>query len=297
MIRFPSGLSTWTDAMQYEEVQGMQIAYQHHLSIGSAPILFLHGFPTSSFDFAQVLKRFPSKFASRGYVLHDHPGFGLSDKPAAFSYSLKDQAAVALALWEKLGITEGHLVAHDYGTSVATEILALRAEGDCPVEIKSVTMSNGSMLIDLAGLRPIQKLLRSDLLGPVVAQLTSFGIFRRNMKKIWGDASQLSDTELQLHWWLMLHKNGRKVLSPISKYTYERTTFKSRWIGALNKCGLPVHFLWALRDPVAKTVIGETLHKNTPESEFTALPDLGHYPMLENPKDWGLPLFEFIDKQ
>src|SRR5215467_6179093 len=78
-----------------------------------APLLVLHGFPSSSRDFAAALPRLAG---ARRVVVHDHLGFGLSDKPPAYSYSLLEQAEVALALWRDLGITRGHLLAHDYGT-------------------------------------------------------------------------------------------------------------------------------------------------------------------------------------
>src|SRR6185436_11057826 len=75
------------------------------------PLLVLHGFPSSSRDFLPAL---PALAARRRVVVHDHLGFGLSDKPAAYSYSLLEQAEVAIALWRELGITKGHLLAHDY---------------------------------------------------------------------------------------------------------------------------------------------------------------------------------------
>ena len=49
---------------------------------------------------------------------------------------------------------------HDYGTSVATELIARHNEGLIDYEICSVTLCNGSMLIDMAKLRVIQRLLK-----------------------------------------------------------------------------------------------------------------------------------------
>src|SRR5689334_3627921 len=113
------------------------------------PILVLHGFPSSSRDFLPAL---PILAEKRRVIAHDHLGFGFSAKPADYSYSLLEQAEFAIALWRALGVTRGHLVAHDYGTSVATELLARRARGLCPVDFASVTLTNGSVHIDLAQL-------------------------------------------------------------------------------------------------------------------------------------------------
>src|SRR5262245_60528582 len=88
------------------------------------PILVLHGFPTSSWDFA----RSADLLAERGrrVVLFDFLGFGFSDKPHDAAYSLFEQAEIAIGVARAHGIKRAHLWAHDMGTSVATELLALR---------------------------------------------------------------------------------------------------------------------------------------------------------------------------
>src|SRR5690606_10999721 len=78
-----------------------------------------------------------------------------------YSYSLIEQADVALMLWRQLGITSAHVFAHDYGTSVATELLARWNRGLCAIELRSMTLCNGSVHIKLASLRVVQKLLLS----------------------------------------------------------------------------------------------------------------------------------------
>ena len=84
-------------------------------------LVILHGYPTSSFDYYKVLPELATKYR---VIIHDHLGFGFSDKPLTYSYALKDQATIALLLWKQLGIKKVILFAHDYGTSVATEIIA-----------------------------------------------------------------------------------------------------------------------------------------------------------------------------
>lgn len=76
-----------------------------------------------------------------------------------------DHAEVALGVWRELGISRGHLLAHDYGTSVATELLARRERRLSPVGLDSVALCNGSVHLRLAKLRLSQRLLRSRLTG------------------------------------------------------------------------------------------------------------------------------------
>src|SRR5262249_32457535 len=104
------------------------------------PVLALHGFPTSSWDFAAAVERIASK---RRVVLFDFLGFGFSDKPADFAYSLFEQTDIALDVARAMGIGRAHVWAHDMGTSVATELLARRERGLSSMELASVTLMNG----------------------------------------------------------------------------------------------------------------------------------------------------------
>ena len=80
-------------------------------------LLLIHGFPESSFSFHKVVAGLAAKF--KRVVLLDLIGFGLSDKPQdRYSYSLFEQADIALQLWRHMGIRGGHLLAHDMGDSV-----------------------------------------------------------------------------------------------------------------------------------------------------------------------------------
>lgn len=255
-------------------------------------LLILHGFPTSSFDFHQVLAHFAKRFR---VVVHDHLGFGLSDKPNDYSYSLLEQAEVAMEIWRKLGITKGHLLAHDYGTSVATEVLARRERGSCPVDLKTVTLANGSVFIELAHLTPSQVLLRNKHLGPIFASLSSRFVFKAQLRKIFGSPDSVANEELDAAWELLEHDRGKYVLPAISSYLDERTRFRERWIGALRKLDIPAHVLWGRRDPIAVPAIAEALAETIPDARLKWLDDLGHYPMLENPTRWAENVLAFFD--
>jgi len=255
------------------------------------PLLVLHGFPSSSRDFGLALPRLAEQ---RRVVIHDHLGFGFSDKPAAYSYSLVEQAEVAIGLWRSLGVTRGHLLAHDYGTSVATELLARRERRLCPIDFASVTLCNGSVHIDLAHLTPSQRLLRSPRLGPIFARLAQKPIFIAQIRRILGDPRAVSDAELDAMWEGLVRDGGRARMPALSGYMAERVRFAERWIGALTRLDLPAHVLWGRRDPVAVAAIAEQLTREIPRATPTWLDELGHYPMLEAPARWAAVALDFL---
>ena len=254
-------------------------------------LVILHGYPSCSFDFLHVL---PLLTRSYRVIIHDHLGFGYSDKPIKYSYSLIEQANYAIKLWQYLGVNKAHLVAHDYGTSIATEILAQRQETQIPIDILTVTLTNGSIHIELANLRWIQKVLRHSFWGPLVARFGSEYIFVHQMKRLWFDQSTIDIEELKALWIMSDGNNGKEVLPKITQYLKERYQYWDRWIGSLKSLDIPAHIVWAQEDPVSVKTIGEQLYKEIPQSEITRLNKLGHYPMVEDPTRWATALINFI---
>jgi pimeloyl-ACP methyl ester carboxylesterase len=261
------------------------------LSAGT-PLLLLHGFPTSCHDYARVWGRLA---AHHPVVTLDFLGFGASDKPLSFSYSLFEQADVVLQIAARLGLREVHLIAHDMGTSVATELCARRERGLLPLTLKSLTLSNGSVLLDLAHLTPAQKILRRPVLGDLFARVSSYAIFQHTMRSLFGTPELINGAELRQMWELMIRADGKARLPKISSYLDERRRFEERWVGALRRLeNVPTLVLWGAKDPVAVLAIGEQLGKLIPGARLRILGELGHYPQLEDPGAFAGELLAFL---
>ncbi len=286
----PPSLSQWQEKGTYHQVDGKQV-FVVESGAGPETLVILHGYPTCSYDYWKVLPTLSQHFR---VILHDHIGFGLSDKPIDYSYSLIEQTDIALQLWGKMGVKKAHVLAHDYGTSVATELIARTNRGWNPIEFRTMSLCNGSMHIEMAQLRLIQKLLLNKKIGPLIAQMSRYSLFSRNMRNIWGDASKVDEAELATLWEMLLHNSGRAVLSRTTQYIRERKLFWHRWIGALQSTQTPINILWATEDPVAVRAMAHTLHAEIPNSQLQLLEGLGHYPMIEDPKTWVLALLTLL---
>jgi pimeloyl-ACP methyl ester carboxylesterase len=253
-------------------------------------LLLLHGFPTSSHDYQRVL---PELEREHRVILLDFPGFGLSDKPLDYSYSLIEQAEIVAMLLRHLAVHRCQIVAHDMGTSVLSELLARRERGLLPFEIESLVLMNGSVHIELAQLTPSQRLLRSAL-APLLVKASSRRLFGLQMRRILG--KQLTDADLDDMWCLLEHKDGVLRLPDTIHYIEERTRFWHRWVGALTRVDLPALVLWGPKDPVAVIGIAERLAQEIPGARLTRLDGLGHYPQLEDPESTSAALLGFIDE-
>lgn len=287
------GLNAWQQAGRFIDVNGHRLFVVDQGPRDAPVIAVLHGFPSCSWDFWRVL---PALTVRYRVVLHDHIGLGLSEKPRDYSYSILDQATHATALWQQLGISRVHLLAHDYGCSVATELFHRRLQGDPGVLIDSATLVNSGLYYDMADLRIAQHLLRMPWTRGVVSRLSGRAMFKLNMRRLWGERPADLDTELDLLWEFASRDGGKQALGWLSHYLEERRYIhKERWNHAIRRFDAPAHVLWGDRDPVGVPAIAEKLARELPQATLTWMHGAGHYPMLETPGVFSREALRFID--
>jgi pimeloyl-ACP methyl ester carboxylesterase len=213
----------------------------------------------------------------------DFLGFGLSEKPPDHTYTLAWQADLAEDLVKRyLGGGPILCVAHDMGTSVATELLARDLEGSLGIELAGVLLFNGSIVLERASLTPSQRLLRGPL-GPLAARLANERVFRREFARLFSPAHPLDDAEAADQWSLIAHDGGHRLGNRLIHYLDERVTYAERWHGALRDWPGRLAFAWGLKDPVATPAVLEALEELRPRAPVDRLSELGHYPQIENP--------------
>lgn len=249
--------------------------------VGEGPtVLLLHGYPSSSFDFRGVLPQ----LAGRAWLTMDFLGFGLSDKPRPHRYSLLEQADLVQTVVREVGVTGPVVVlAHDMGTSVTTELLARDLDGRLPFDLQRAVLSNGSVILERASLRPIQKVLRGPL-GPVAARLANRRGFQRGFGRLFSADHPLSAEEAAAQWELLSYNDGNRIAHLLISYLDERVRYAQRWHGAVRDWPKPLGFVWGLDDPVATTNVLDGLRELRPGAAVVELPGLGHYPQIEDPE-------------
>ncbi len=253
-------------------------------------MLLLHGYPSSSFDYRMVVPH----LAGQAWVTLDFVGFGLSDKPRPHRYSLLEQADLVQAVIAETTSDPVVLIAHDMGTSVATELLARDLDGHLPFELQAAVLSNGSVILDRASLRPIQKVLRGPL-GAVVARLANRGMFSRGFARLFSPHHPLSGEEAAAQWALLSHNGGHRIAHLLISYLDERVSHAPRWHGAVRDWPKQLGFLWALDDPVATTNVLDGLRQLRPTAEVVELPGVGHYPQVEVPEVFADGALRLLD--
>ena len=239
-----------------------------------------HGFPTSSWDWHLV---WPTLTARRHTLAFDFLGFGDSDKPAEHDYRLIEQADLVLALWQKHGVTRTDLVVHDYGVSIAEEILARHAEGGLGVELTSVTFLNGGIYPDLHRPQPSQIMLLDPEQGPKMADLITAETFAMALRATYAPGRQPSDAELADAWETVARRDGHRIGHRLIRYIRDREQNAARWVEALETTTVPRHFLWGMLDPVSGAHMAARVADHLPDVDLVRLDDVAHWPQLEAP--------------
>ncbi|WP_405575103.1 alpha/beta hydrolase [Streptomyces sp. NBC_01167] len=102
---------------RYATVRGQRLFYREAGPSGAPTVVLLHGFPTSSFMFRNLIPLLADRYH---VIAPDHLGFGLSDAPAVdeFGYTFDALADLTADLLVQLDVTRYALYVQDYGAPV-----------------------------------------------------------------------------------------------------------------------------------------------------------------------------------
>jgi pimeloyl-ACP methyl ester carboxylesterase len=259
--------------------------------IGRRPLLVLHGFPSSSFDFRHVL---PALAAGRRVVLFDFLGFGVSDKPDR-RYGIRAAADTATDVIAAVGLGGAtvELLTHDMGDSVGGELLARDLDGDLRFGIGRRVLTNGSIYLDLAQLTAGQQLLLS--LPDEPTELVGEDEFRAGLAGTFAPGHPATDDELEGQWLLASRAGGHALLPRTIRYIEDRRAEEDRYTGAIEAHPSPLAVVWGEVDPIAVLAMTDRLLERRPGTPRTTLTGVGHYPMIEDPEAFATAVLAHLD--
>jgi pimeloyl-ACP methyl ester carboxylesterase len=248
--------------------------------LGSGPpMTLLHGFPSSSHDWARAA---PALAERHALLMPDFLGFGASEKPSGHEYSLHEQADLVEALWAREGVAATILVAHDYAVSVAQELLARRAEAKLAVDLLAVNLLNGGLYPDLHRPQPTQTALLDPEQGPRISELINQELFVAGVAPTFADAYDASRDSAEM-WRGMSRDGGQRITHLLIHYMTDRQRHERRWVAALEQADVPVGFVWGLLDPVSGAHMAQRISQRLPDAPMLAMADVAHWPQLEAP--------------
>jgi pimeloyl-ACP methyl ester carboxylesterase len=278
-----SSIESWWRAGEQAELLSGGGAERHifirRFHSSAPPMTLLHGFPSSSHDYAKVAPKLAERYA---LLLPDFLGFGASDKPPEHRYSIGEQADLVQELWEVQGIESTTVVAHDYAVSVAQELLARRAEGQLDTDLNAVFFMNGGLYPDLHRPQPVQTMLLDPEQGPQLSAGMSEQLFVPGLRPTFAPDYDYEPDAKQI-WHSLQRDDGYRNLHLLIHYMTDRRDNEQRWVGALEQTDVPLAFVWGMLDPVSGAHMAERIRERLPDAPFTELEDVSHWPPLEAP--------------
>jgi pimeloyl-ACP methyl ester carboxylesterase len=267
---------------KFVEVEGMRL---HYLERGSGePVLMLHGWPTSSYLWRNVMGHVAE--GNRAIAL-DLPGYGRSAKPLDASYSFRFFERALSGFLDALGIERTGLAVHDVGGPIGLYWASQHRE----------RVSGLALLNTLVFARPslaVIAFVASARIPGIRSWLTSPAGIRFAMRYGVNDKSRISDEAVRAYQEPFASDDARKVLRKAGTSLHPGGMREiERWLPEID---LPVRLLYGERDRILPDV-AKTMRKvaeRVPQAELSTLPDCGHFCQEERPDEIGAELARFF---
>lgn len=276
--------SEYPFASNYFEINEHKL---HYLDEGQGEtVLFVHGTPSWSFDFRNVIKRLSPGFRC---VAIDHMGFGLSDKPEHYDYSTQNHSRTLEEFVRKKNLDKLILVVHDFGGPIGLNFAI-----QYPEKVKSLVILNSwlwSNREDPDFIR-LSRILKSPLL-PFLYRYLNFSP-RFILPQSFGD-HKISKHLLKQYTRPFAHKTERNgSLAFARSLLNDQEWFEELWRKKEAISTKPVLFIWGMKDPVIKSRYLDKFVSGFPDSKIFRMKTSGHFPQEEEPERVAEAIFDFL---
>jgi pimeloyl-ACP methyl ester carboxylesterase len=277
------------------KIDGLDIFYREAGSKDAPTVLLLHGFPTSSHMFRNLIPELADKFH---VVAPDYPGYGYSSMPAVdeFEYTFDNLADVVEKFTEKVGLKKYSIYLMDYGAPVGFRLAAKH-----PERVETLIVQNGNAYdegIDNDFWKPIKSYwkdrstergdgLRSLLTLDATKWQYTHGV--RNVETIspdtWGHVQPLLD------------RPGNQEIQLALFYSYgSNPPLYPKWQEYLRKHQPPMLIVWGKNDAIFPAAGAHPYKRDLKNLEFHLL-DTGHFALEEDGPKIAELIRAFLGKQ
>jgi pimeloyl-ACP methyl ester carboxylesterase len=266
------------DAVEHSEnshfvhVDGANVHYQEFGQPGDPTLLLIHGYTASTFAWRTVAPM----FADEGFhvIAVDLLGFGYSEKPRWFDYSIEAQARQVSRFMDRMGIGRATVVGSSYGGAVASTVAL-----DYPERVEKLVLVNAVCNDNLRSM-PVLRLAAIPGIGeaivPFLADTKAF--HRRRMRKTLSPANHGLISRERVDGIvrpLAAADSHHALLATSRNWHANRVTYDAHLIKQ------PTLIVWGEDDRVTPPGDGHRLHEEILHSRLVVLKDCGHVPMEE----------------
>ncbi|MGQ0540271.1 MAG: alpha/beta fold hydrolase [Blastocatellia bacterium] len=261
-----------SDHSHFINVDSARVHYQEFGERSGPTLILLHGYTASVYVWKDVAPR----LAEAGFhvIAVDLIGFGYSEKPSWFDYSIESQARVISRFMNRLGIGRANVVGSSYGGAVAMT-LAL----DYPASVEKLVLIDAVCNDEILS-HPVLRLASIPGVGEVI---TPFLVDSRAMMRF-----RMRGTLSPSSHHLITDERVSTVLRPLnaadahhSVLATSRNWHANRIEQDANLINQPTLIIWGEQDKVIGIHNGHKLHDAILHSRFVILKNCGHVPAEE----------------
>ena len=256
------------------EVDGMKVFYRESLNPGAPKLLLLHGFPTSSHMFRNLIPLLGDRFH---VVAPDLPGFGRSDMPARdkFAYTFDNIAQVIDRFTEVIGFDRFAVYIFDYGAPTGLR-LALRH----PERIAAIISQNGNAYEE--GLSEGWNPIRAYWQEPSAANREALRTFLAPETTVWqythgvADTTRVSPDGYSLDNYYLTRPSADEVQLDLFGDYKTNVALYPKFQSYFREHKPPLLAVWGKNDPFFLPPGAEAFKRDIPSAEVRFL-DTGHF--------------------
>ena len=277
------------------EIDGTNIFYREAGDKTNPTVLLLHGFPTSSHMYRDLIPQLASDYH---VIAPDYPGFGNSDSPdrAKFEYTFDNFTHHVGGLLTKLKVQDFSMYVFDYGAPVG-----YRLYQENPQRVTSIIAQNGNAYNE--GIAefwdPIKAYWKSNATKDreAIRWLTSLKATKWQYENgTPEDRRSLISPDAWQHTQAMLDRAGNADIQLDIFYDYQtNVSLYPKWQKTLREQQTPMLVVWGKNDAIFVAPGGEAYKRDLPKAEIHML-DAGHFALETHAKEIGSLMKDFLAK-
>ncbi|KAJ6148856.1 hypothetical protein N7471_000055 [Penicillium samsonianum] len=266
---------------------GVKIFYREQSQVPDAPIiLLLHGFPSSSHQYRNLIPLLGVKYR---VIAPDLPGFGFTEAPSTFKYTFDNLATTVAEFLDELSVTKFSMYIFDYGAPTGLRLALQR-----PDSIQAIISQNGNAYIEGFGdvWGPIQDLWASNNApenrARVAQAMLTLEMTKFQYENGSPDISRIAPESYYLDYALMERPGNKEIQLDLFMDYQNNVSIYEDFHDYFRKSSVPLLAIWGKSDVFFIPPGAEAYKRDLPNADVKLI-DAGHFAVETD--------FEYIAKE